>query len=367
MSPRSSGTRQPQQPRQALVADAVERLRASGLLAATVPARLGGPELPASVIAEVLRILASGDGSLGQIPQSHVVFTRWLFTGTHPHAERRWADLLLDGTLVANAQAERAPTVLQDGRLTGEKIFCTGSAYADVLAVTARRPGEDHQSLVVFLPADTAGIRVLDDWGEHSPLGQEFTASGTVVLDNVAVPPEAVRAFDTASGPPAYGAFAQLLHTAIDVGISGAALDAALALSRDGAAGASGPDPVTAHLAGDLVAAQFAAEAVLEKAGRAVDDAWAQGAAGDVSAAASLAVAAAKTTTGRLTVDLASRLFELTGTRGVTGPGVGDGGDLARHWRDLRTHTLHERRRDKLVVLGRAALTGEDPTPGPRL
>lgn len=363
MSPRSSGTRQ------ALVADAVERLRASGLLAATVPARLGGTELPASVIAEVLRILASGDGSLGQIPQSHFVFTRWLFTGTHPHAERRWADLLRDGTLVANAQAEREPTVLQDGRLTGEKIFCTGSAYADVLAVTARRPGEDHQSLVVFLPADTAGISVLDDWGERSPLGQEFTASGTVVLDNVAVPPDAVLALDTASGPPAYGAFAQLLHTAIDVGISGAALDAALALSRDGAA--DGPDPVTAHLAGDLVAAQFAAEAVLEKAGRAVDDAWAQDGTQDgaaaTSAAASLAVAAAKTTTGRLTVDLASRLFELTGTRGVTGPGGSDGGELARHWRDLRTHTLHERRRDKLVVLGRAALTGEDPTPGPRL
>lgn len=365
MSPRSSGTRQ------ALVVDAVARLRASGLLAATVPARFGGPELPASVIAEVLRILATGDGSLGQIPQSHFVFTRWLFTGTHPRAERRWADLLLDGTLVANAQAEREPTVLQDGRLTGEKIFCTGSAYADVLAVTARRPGEDHQSLVVFLPADTTGIRVLDDWGERSPLGQEFTASGTVVLDNVAVPPDAVRAFDTQSGPPAYGAFAQLLHTAIDVGISGAALDAALALSRDGAADASGPDPVTAHLAGDLVAGQFAAEAVLEKAGRAVDATWAQDgtqdAAAGPAATASLAVAAAKTTTGRLTVDLASRLFELTGTRGVTGPGRSDSGDLTRHWRDLRTHTLHERRRDKLVVLGRTALTGEDPTPGPQL
>ncbi|MGP9722503.1 acyl-CoA dehydrogenase family protein [Corynebacterium sp. AOP40-9SA-29] len=360
MSPRSSGPRSTST-QQALVADAVARLRASGLLAATVPARLGGPELPASVIAEVLRILATGDGSLGQIPQSHFVFTRWLFTGTHPHAERRWADLLLDGTLVANAQAEREPTVLQDGRLTGEKIFCTGSAYADVLAITARRPGEDRQSLVVFLPADTAGIRVLDDWGERSPLGQEFTASGTVVLDNVAVPPDAVRAFDTQSGPAAYGAFAQLLHTAIDVGISGAALDAALALSRDGSfAPAAGPDPVTAHLAGDLVAAQFAAEAVLEKAGRAVNAVWAQD---GPSAAASLAVAAAKATTGELTVDLASRLFELTGTRGVTGPG----GDLARHWRDLRTHTLHERRRDKLVVLGRAALTGEDPVPGPQL
>ncbi|MEJ6549253.1 acyl-CoA dehydrogenase family protein [Corynebacterium sp. USCH3] len=337
------------------VREAVGRLRASGLLAATVPARLGGPELPASVIAEVCRILASGDGSLGQIPQSHMTFSRWLFTGSHPHDEQRWADLLLGGTLIANAQAESAPVVLENDRLNGRKVFCTGSGYADVLAVTARHPHEDDQSLVVFLPVDTAGVTVVDDW---AALGQEYTTSGTVILEDVEVRAGDIRSMSVAPSlvPPAYGAFAQLLHTAIDVGVAGAALDAALevAYSRD-------PDPLTAHAAGELIAQQFAAEAVLEKAGRSVDAVWAGAA---PAATASLDVAAAKATTGALTVDLASRIFELTGTGGATGD---HGRVLARHWRDLRTHTLHDRRREKLRVIGHAALSGDAPVPGRRL
>ncbi|WP_145941223.1 acyl-CoA dehydrogenase family protein [Corynebacterium glyciniphilum] len=347
------------------VRDAVVRLRRSGLLAATVPTRLGGPELPASVIAEVCRILASGDGSLGQIPQSHMTFSRWLFTGSHPHDEERWARRLLDGTLIANAQAEETPVVLENNRLNGRKVFCTGSAYADVLAVTARHPGQDDQSLVVFLPVDAPGVTVLDDW---TALGQEYTTSGTVILQDVEVGADDIRHTSVSASvsrsvsrsspltPPAYGAFAQLLHTAIDVGISGSALDAALEIahSRD-------PDPLTAHVAGELVAQQFAAEAVLEKAGRSVDEVWSGTAPG---ASASLDVAAAKAVTGALTVDLASRIFELTGTGGATGD---RGQALARHWRDLRTHTLHDRRREKLTVIGRAALSGDDPVPGRRL
>lgn len=153
--------------------------------------------------------------------------------------------------------------VLDNGRLNGRKIFCTGSIYAEVIVVTARRPGEDRQTLA-------------------------------------------------------------------------------------------------SHLVGELVAQRFAAESVVEKAGRNLDELWASGGT-DTSAEASLQVAAAKVTTGALTVDLASRIHELTGTRGTAG-----GSNLDRHWRELRTHTLHEGRRDKLATLGCAALTGENPPAGPK-
>lgn len=53
------------------IKDAVTALKSSGLLAATVPARPGSPEPPPSQIADALRILATADGSLAQIPQSH--------------------------------------------------------------------------------------------------------------------------------------------------------------------------------------------------------------------------------------------------------------------------------------------------------
>lgn len=351
-------------PRRQRVADAVAALKASGLLAATVPARLGGPELPPSRIADALRILATADGSLAQIPQSHLSFSRWLFAGDHPGNEGYWADRLLGGDLIANAQAERDPVILRDstgtGTLTGRKVFCTGSPHADVLAVTARRPGEDRQTLAVFLDADTPGVRVIDDW---DALGQRFTGSGTVLLEDAATDPDLTHAFDRALALPGYGAFAQLLHTAIDVGLASAALDHALELT-------TATDDLTTQLAGELTARRFAAEAVLEKAGHALDALWAHPAPTDDDRTdTALQVAAAKVTTGALTVDVASRVFELTGTRGVAGQGDGGQGDggLDRHWRDLRTHTLHERRRDKAAVLGRAALTGEAPELGPQL
>lgn len=355
---------------------AVTELKRSGPLAATVPVRLGGPGLSPSQIASRVGALAEQDGSLGQVPQSHLSFSRWLFNeadpANTPEARQYWADRLLgiqhhsgsgsssdSSILFANAQIDSAaatagggPVVLDNGRLNGRKIFCTGSIYAEVIVVTARRPGEDRQTLAAFLPVDAPGLTVVDDW---SALGQEFTGSGTVVFEDVTVPEGALRSFDAALTLPGYGAFAQLLHAAIDVGIATSALDAALELTRQ-----DDPDPLTSHLVGELVAQRFAAEAVVEKAGRTLDELWASGGT-DTSAEASLQVAAAKVTTGALTVDLASRIYELTGTRGTAG-----GSNLDRHWRELRTHALHERRRDKLATLGCAALTGENPPAGPK-
>ncbi|MGO3026439.1 hypothetical protein [Corynebacterium variabile] len=92
------------------IKDAVTALKSSGLLAATVPARLGGPELPPSQIADALRILATADGSLAQIPQSHFTFSRWLFAGDHPGYEEYWAECLLTGTFIVNARLSGTPS-----------------------------------------------------------------------------------------------------------------------------------------------------------------------------------------------------------------------------------------------------------------
>ena len=61
--------------------------------------------------------------------------------------------------------------VLDNGRLNGRKIFCTGSIYAEVIMVTARRPGEDRQTLAAFLPVDAPGLTVDDrsPWVRSSP------------------------------------------------------------------------------------------------------------------------------------------------------------------------------------------------------
>ena len=71
---------------------------------------------------------------------------------------------------------------------------------------------------------------------------------------------------------------------------------------------------------------------------------------------ASLAVAAARAATAAAAVQAGSRLFEVCGTRSALGSLV-----LDRHWRNARTHTLHDPAGWKVQHLGRYAIDGTLP------
>ena len=72
------------------------------------------------------------------------------------------------------------------------------------------------------VPAAAPGVTVLDDW---DGMGQRTTASGTVRLDDVEVAPQLVVPHHrTYEAPTVHGAFAQLLHAAIDAGLARGAL-----------------------------------------------------------------------------------------------------------------------------------------------
>lgn len=106
---------------------------------------------------------------------------------------------------------------------------------------------------------------------------------------------------------------------------------------------------------GELELQVRAAEALLAEAGRAVDRANAdlhEHSAGR----ASLAVAAARAATTAAAVDAGSRLFEVSGTRSALAS-LG----LDRHWRNARTHTLHDPAAWKVHHLGRYAIDGTLP------
>jgi SfnB family sulfur acquisition oxidoreductase len=355
----------------------VDRLKASGLLSLTVPAHFGGPGLPPSVVSQVFAVLAGADPNIAQVVHSHFVYCNLIRVSADPSQQATLFDRVLAGRLVANAQAERSgPTandvattlsLRADGRLLliGTKYYCTGSPFADVVAVLAElddatgATGLPHGQCIVFLPAGTHGLRVLDDW---DALGQRVTGSGTVVLDRVEVRRRWVVPRTAFASPNGYGAFAQLLHTSIDVGIARAALADAAEFVRTRArpwfeAGVERPedDPLTVQRFGELQVDLVAAEAVLERAQRSVDAVFADPGE-DRATRASLDVAAAKVLAERAAVGLASSVFEVCGTRAV-GPEVG----LDRHWRNARTHTLHDPVRWKFQHLGRHALTGQAP------
>ena len=358
--------------RRALPRKELELLSASGLLGITVPAAFGGADVCARTLAEVFRLLAYGDPSIAQIPQSHIVYVNVLRRQGSADQQKFFFAEVLAGRRFGNAQSEAGTRHVQDYRtrlmpdgdggfvLNGTKHYSTGALFAHWIPVLAR--AADDKLHVAYVPHDAPGVTVVDDW---DGMGQRTTASGTVRLEEVRVPEEHVvphhRTFD---GPQLHGAIAQLLHTAIDVGIAGAALREAADFVRtssrpwfESGVATAAEDPLVIQRFGELAIRVRAAEALLAQAADAVDAAR-----GDLTdesaAAASIAVATAKAFADPVAVELGSAVFEVSGTRSSL-----DGLNLHRHWRNARTHTLHDPSRWKVQHIGRYVLSG---TPPPR-
>ncbi|MEU0409294.1 SfnB family sulfur acquisition oxidoreductase [Streptomyces griseorubiginosus] len=348
----------------------LDRISASGLLAVTVPAEHGGADVSALTLAEIFRLLAAADASLAQIPQSHFAYVNVIRRqGTDEQRKFFFAELLA-GRRFGNAQSEAGTKHVQDirtrlhlrpdgsYRLEGVKHYSTGALFADWIPVLARTA--DDKLHVAYVPRDAPGLTVIDDW---DGLGQRTTASGTVRLDGVEVPADRVLPHHlTFEGPQLHGAVAQLLHAAIDAGIAGGALTEAAEFVRtksrpwfESGVETAAEDPLLIQRFGELAIQVRASEALLREAARAVDRARAD-LTDDSTAEASIAVAAAKVPAARAAVDVASALFEVSGTRAAL-----NSLNLHRHWRDARTHTLHDPTRWKIQHIGRYVLSGTRP------
>ncbi|MEU6561755.1 SfnB family sulfur acquisition oxidoreductase [Nocardia nova] len=353
----------------------IDRLSASGLLAVTVPAEFGGADLAPSEVAEVVRLLAAADPNIAQIPHSHFVYLNLLrLGGTRSQREHHFGRVLA-GARIANAQSERTGATVaeisttlrpddSEFRVDGTKFYCTGSLFADTLAVLTRlddpgeRSGLPAGDYIAFLPADTSGVEIVDDW---NGIGQRTTGSGTVTFTGVRVRrDQLIPRAAAVNAPTGYGAFAQLLHVAIDVGIARGALDAAADFVRtrsrpwfEAEVSRAADDPLLVQRIGELAVTVSAAEATFEVAGRAVDNVF--GATAD-AAAASVAVATAKITADRAANEVSAALFEVSGTRSAAADL-----NLDRFWRNARTHTLHDPVRWKYQHIGRAVLDGTPP------
>lgn len=346
----------------------LDRFTASGLWAITVPREHGGAGVSAVTLARVIAIIAAADGSLAQIPQNHFYALEVLRAGGSREQRRFFDDLALRGHRFGNALAEigardfqRRTRLLREGDglfVDGRKFYCTGAIYAHWIPTLVVDDAGVQQ--LVFVPRDAAGITVTDDW---DGFGQRVTGSGSVAFDRVPVRPEWVIPFLTSfERPTPIGPLAQILHAAIDLGIGQGAFDATLPFIRDRArpwldAGvdSADQDPLTLRELGDVAVRLRAARALVDRAGRAVDAAI-RDATETTVAEASLAVAAARALTTTAGLLAANKLFELTGTSATF---AADGYD--RHWRNVRTHTLHDPVRWKYHAIGNHSLNGINP------
>jgi alkylation response protein AidB-like acyl-CoA dehydrogenase len=117
-------------------------------------------------------------------------------------------------------------------------------------------------------------------------------------------------------------------------------------------------EPHVVRRFGELTARLWAMEALLNRGTALLDDGFAKPSAA-VAAEATFTVAAAKALAQEFAVEIASGIFELTGTSGTDADA-----NLDRHWRNVRTHSLHDPARWKYVHLGNHVLRG---TQAPRL
>lgn len=338
----------------------MDELAQSGLLAITVPEEYGGLDVSNAVLAEITAILAQADGSIGQIPQNHFYILEALRIDGSDDQKRYFFGRALAGDRFGNALSERGTKtvghyntrITRDGpgyRINGRKFYSTGVLFADWVTVFALDESDD--LVMAFIPKGTEGVEIIDDW---DGFGQRTTGSGTTVLNNVYVNADHVvqhhKGFER---PTTIGSVGQIIHAGVDLGIARAAfaetLDFVKTKSRpwmDSGVDRASDDPLTIARIGQIAIRLEAATATIERAGRKVDAAQVEMNEKRV-VEATLAVAAAKVLTTEIAIEAANTLFELAGTASVKLDL-----NLDRHWRNARTHTLHDPVRWKYHVVG---------------
>ncbi|ASL48310.1 Dibenzothiophene desulfurization enzyme C [Burkholderia sp. AD24] len=351
--------------------DELDACSSAGLWAMTVPKAYGGAQVSYVTVGRVFAILAAADPSIAQIQQNHNSAVFWIWkTGSEPQRVFFLGEILR-GARFGNANVDSsgqrpvgsAMHIAADGagfRLSGHKLYATGALFADYVSTI----GHDGQGrrVVAIVPAGHPGMKLVDDWAS---IGQKTTASGSVRFDNVWVPALNVLPIHRSYEAWPQNAITQISHVGIDAGIARAAIDATIAFirERDGHAASSGAGPISAdpyviHQLGALKARLHAAEAMMDRAGGAIDTCLANPQP-DSIAHASIAVAEAKALTTEIAIEASNQLFELAGTRS-THPDF----NLDRHWRNARVHTLHDPVRWKYAAVGDFYLNGVRPPIG---
>lgn len=347
----------------------IDAFSQSGLWSINVPRAYGGPELSYVTMAKAIEIIAAADPSIAQIPQNHLGIVAAIRTVGSEAQKRLLFGEVLKGRRFGNAFSERGTkraaefaTRLErrgDGyTVHGEKFYCTGALLAHLVPIVAS--GDDGKAYYAIAQRDAPGLTVIDDW---SSFGQRTTQSGTVLLEDVYVPADyVVPAFLGYDNPSADGPIFQIIQVAIDAGIAAAAIAETIGFVRtkarpwvDSGQETAAEDHYTIGAIGQLEYRLHAAEALTERAGRAIDAAVADPTEATVTAA-QVATAEAKIATTEIAIEATNKLFELAGTRSTLGEH-----NLDRHWRNARTHTLHDPVRWKYHAVGNYYLNGIHP------
>ena len=349
-----------------------DTLRVSGLLTLAVPRSLGGHGADWSQIMQIIRIFARVDSSIAHVfGFQHLMLATARLFGRPDQWEPLFEQTVRKRWFWGNALNPldtRTLSIPKDtGReFVGRKSFCSGATDSDMLIASARQEGQD-RLIIAAIPTDRRGIVIHQDWDN---MGQRQTDSGSVVLDRVRV-----EEHEILSEPGPLGSIfatlrpliAQLIFSNMFLGLAEGAVNEARHYTRTQARlWVNSPveqvtqDPYVLEHYGNFHVELEAARLLTDRAGDALDKAWAAENAltkrrrGETA----IAIATAKVATTRTGLSIANRMFEVMGARATTGS-LG----LDRYWRNLRTQTLHDPVEYKIAELGEWALNDRIPTP----
>lgn len=373
-----------------LATDAVERDRAnrtpcaevrllkdSGLVTLLGPAEHGGGAQSWATAYEVIREVAKGDGSIGQLLGYHYL---WAWAARLVGTEDQIAavdKLYTENTYFFGGAVnprDGDPVITDAGEhivYNGRKGFSTGSKVSDLTVLEGVVEGTD-QHVFAIVPSDQSGIVFHDAWNN---LGQRLTESGSVEINDVRVPWESAAGYvDKVFQPLVYNTLntptIQLVFANFYLGVAQAALNAGIAYTnaktRPWPYGGDNKDSAAEEFYvldayGDLQAKLWAAEALVDRAGQCIEEllhAERESVGARSRGEVEVLVAAAKQRIIDTGLEIANRIFEVTGARATSAP---TGLDI--YWRNLRTHSLHDPVAYKRVEVGRYALLGDIPEP----
>ncbi|SFW21144.1 MULTISPECIES: acyl-CoA dehydrogenase family protein [Pseudomonas] len=350
-----------------------DAIRQSGLLALSIPTQFGGLGASWSETLSVVREFAKVDSSIAHVFgfQHLMLATVRLFS--RPDQWQPWFEQTARKNWfwgnALNPLDTRTVVKTFDGwrEFSGKKSFCSGASDSEMLIASAIDESAGGKLLIAAIPSGRTGITLHGDWDN---MGQRQTDSGSATFERVRVEENELLLDPGPLSTPfacLRPLIAQLHFSHIFLGIAEGALEEARHYTlkegrpwfRSKAQHVS-EDPYVLRHYGEFWVGLESVRLLVERAADQLDEAWHKGHAlgAEERAQLALSIATAKVAAVRTGLDICSRLFEVTGAR-ATHASL----RLDRHWRNLRTQSLHDPVDYKLHELGEWALNQTRPTP----
>ncbi|MBV6751677.1 acyl-CoA dehydrogenase family protein [Pseudomonas chlororaphis] len=350
-----------------------DALRHSGLLALSIPTQYGGLGGRWSETLNVVREFAKVDSSIAHVFGFHHLMLATVRLFSRPEQWQPWFEQtarknwfwgnalnpLDTRTVVRNLGGWR--------EFSGKKSFCSGASDSQMLIASAVDESAGGKLLIAAIPSGRSGITLHDDW--HN-MGQRQTDSGSASFERVRVE-ESELLLDPGPLSTPFACLrpliAQLTLTHMFLGIAEGAFEEARQYTLDetrpwfkSTARDIRQDPYVLNHYGDFWVALEGVRLLVERAAGLLDQAWAKGQnlSSEERGNLAIAIATAKVAANREGLALCSKLFEVTGARSTHASLR-----LDRHWRNLRTQSLHDPLDYKLQELGDWALNQTLPIP----